>query len=162
MICAACRDRLLEAGRADIGHALAGGSGPCAAHLAECSECRDLAQRIVEMEEGLAAGMTSIQPGGRAVEAASAAIRESVRRRSRDRRRWGWLAAAAAVAGLVAIRTVDLRFEPPEQEVASLAPASASAAVGPEVEPLGDESVAVFTTDNPDIVVFWFYQGRGE
>ena len=32
----------------------------------------------------------------------------------------------------------------------------------PEVEAMLDESVLVLETDNEDVVVFWFYQGRGE
>jgi len=32
----------------------------------------------------------------------------------------------------------------------------------PEVEAMLDESVLVLETDNENVVVFWFYQGRGE
>jgi hypothetical protein len=65
-------------------------------------------------------------------------------------------------AGVLAVRAADIdRVGGPESPmVASVRPASA--ALAPTVETLLDESVAVFAIDDPDVVVFWFYQGRGE
>lgn len=162
MTCDACREFLLEADRKEIVETLAGGAVPHASHLGACESCRGFAERIVESEVALTAGLAAVQPRGRPEQAVRAAVREAGARRSRSRRRWGWLAGAAALAGLVTIRSVDLRQGPSGLEVATLARAAMSPPVGLEVEPLGDESVAVFETDNPDIVVFWFYQGRGE
>lgn len=161
MSCAHCREYLLEASGRDIGAALAG-SGPAAEHVAQCGACRALAERIGAAQKGLAEGLSNLRPRGQGDEAARAAATESARRRRIGRRRWTWLAAAAAIAGLLAVRLADVSRPPTLDDVATMASSALPPPLGLEVEPLDDESVAVFETDDPDVVVLWFYQGRGQ
>ena len=64
------------------------------------------------------------------------------------------------MSGVLAIRALDVSvgIDTGPAVVASRAGTPAM----PEVEALLDESVVVLETDNEDVVVFWFYQGRGE
>jgi hypothetical protein len=85
-------------------------------------------------------------------------------RRSRRTRRGSWAIAAAAVAaGILAVRTLDLDVggEPSAVQIVATAPVVRTV-LTPEVDASLDESVAVFEIEDSDIVVFWFYQGRGE
>jgi len=129
-------------------------------HLRTCPSCREVTERVLADQERLAAGLAAVGPARPTEEAASAAIRESATRRSRHRRA-SWIAAAAAVTGVMALRAMDFGggFVPETLEVAV---ASAGTQLMPEVEAMLDESVLVLQTDNEDVVVFWFYQGRGE
>ena len=147
MSCAHCREYLLEASGRAIDAALAG-SGPAAEHLAQCGACRALAGRIGAAEKVLAEGLSSLRPRGQDGEAARAAVTESARRRQIGRRRWTLLAAAAAIAGLLAVRAADVSRPPAPDDAATMASSALPAPLGLEVEPLDDESVAVFETDD--------------
>jgi len=129
-------------------------------HLRMCPSCREETERILADQERLAAGLAALGPARTLEEAASSAIRESARRRSRHRRA-SWMAVAAAVTGVMVLRAMNLGggFVPETIEVAA---ATAETQFMPEVEAMLDESVLVLETDNEDVVVFWFYQGRGE
>jgi len=129
-------------------------------HLRTCPSCREATERVLADQEHLAASLAAMGPARPLEEAASAAIRESARRR-RQLRWTSWTAAAAAVTGVMALRAMDVGdgFAPGTIEVAA---ATAGAQFMPEVEAMLDESVLVLETDNENVVVFWFYQGRGE
>ena len=171
MNCREFQERLLEldppALAAALGHhadrAVERAAGPLDAfpdHLRTCPSCREATERVLADQERLAAGLAALGPARSVEEAASAAIRESARRRSRHRGA-SWMAAAAAVTGVMALRALDFGggFVPETLEVGV---ASAATQLMPEVEAMLDESVLVLETDNEDVVVFWFYQGRGE
>lgn len=171
MICPECRERLLEADPRIIASVLAGrGDSTTGAddpqidaltdHLRACIDCRASAQRILAADERLAERLEALKPVRPLDEALAAAIRESHRRRRRFRAASGTVAAAALV-GLLAVRVLNVETGAgtnPAEVMASL-PATSFM---PEVEALLDESVLVLETDNEDVVVFWFYEGRGE
>ncbi len=162
MDCERTLEMILEADPALLESNLSG-AGDHAGHLAACPDCTAAARTAMELQatlrEELAAAASST-PFDVAFQEAEA---EAGRRRNAGRRpRWRGLVplgAAAAVAGLLAIRSVW--FVPGEDtEGMSYRPeVMASAAAGVEVTAPEGTSVAVFRTPNPDIVVYWFYEG---
>jgi len=171
MNCRECQERLLEADppvlAVALGHhadrAVQSASLPQDAfpdHLRTCPSCRQATERVLADQQRLAAGLAALGPARPLEEAASSAIRESARRRNRQRRA-SWMAAAAVATGVMALRAMNSGggFVPETIEVAA---ATAETKFMPEVEAMLDESVVVLETDNEDVVVFWFYQGRGE
>jgi len=173
MICRECEERLLEAdpgaiaaalrpadpgeadGLRDISQVLA-----LRDHVRTCASCREAAERIVAAHKELRVGLEALGPALPLEEAVRAAIRESDRRRSRVRRA-SWVVAAAALAGVLALRVLDVGTGIGTDAI-EMAAGQAGSLVMPEVEALLDESVLVLETDNENVVVFWFYQGRGE
>ena len=135
-------------------------SAPAPDHLRTCSSCRRAADRVLADQEHLAAGMASLAPVLPLEESTASAIRESARRENRLRR-GSWMAVAAAVAGALALNAPDV-WRNLGPETAEVALRSSGSQFMPEVEAMLDESVLVLETDNEDVVVFWFYQGRGE
>jgi len=140
--CAAARELLLEADLRAMDPALQ-------AHLDACLECRTLAEHLRaaerELSRGLAA-MTSRTDAGVAVRRAAA----EARRRTR-RRRAAAIATLAAAAGLSAVVLATRQPTLPGSAPAVLAPAHLSVIAPP------GRNVAVLKTDNPDVVVFWFF-----
>lgn len=164
MSCDACREHLLEAPPAEIRAALQRGEGELAAHLIVCAACRGLAEGILRQSGELANGLAALRPRGDHRSAAREALAESTRRGGGGRGEWPWLAAAAVLAGLLATRVLDTVTTLDDGDGTRIAHAPPVLSTEPtlEVEPLGDESVAVFETNDPDIIVLWFYQGRGQ
>jgi len=173
MICRECRARLLEVDFGAIATALSRQADPAAGrpdvpqaaalpdHLRTCASCRGVAERILKAHEDLAAGLEALSPVRPLQEATAAAIRESTRRRSGVRRA-SWAVAAAAAIGVLALRALDIGSGVAPDVVEVLASHQAESPFMPEVEAMFDESVLVLETDNKNVVVFWFYQGRGE
>lgn len=154
MSCLECQTRLMEADPRAIARALPD-------HARTCDECRLVAERILEAHEKLAADLEVLEPALPLAEAVSVAIRESDGRRRGRIRKASWAVAAATVAGLLGVRAFDVGPGPATDAPQVVARMAASPHM-PEVEALLDESVLVLETDNDDMVVFWFYQGRGE
>jgi predicted anti-sigma-YlaC factor YlaD len=142
MTCNTMREQILEA---DLAELRGETDTPLAQHLRKCHACRGVAEKIVLAEADL----------GVALDAMSTGVR--TRRTTAPRRRlghWAVLVPLAAAAGLAAImlgRGADVPTEP----------ALTALQVGalPVVEPADDQTVAIFTTDDPDIVVVWFLGG---
>ena len=143
MTCDAMRERILEA---DLVELRGEADTPLAQHIQECDHCRALARKIVESEAALGAALDSITSG----------IRTRTEAPGR-RRRWHWAALVplAAAAGLAAIMLRGGTEAPPVPAL----PPSMQVVNAPVVETSGDQNVAVFTTDDPDIVVVWFLGG---
>ena len=172
MNCREFRARLLEADPRAIAAALSGPADPAARrldiqwpgvvpdHVRTCASCREAAERILAAHEDLVAGLEELGPARPLQEATAAAIRESARRRSRVSRA-SWAVAAAAAIGVLALRALDVGNGVVTDTVEVVASHAGSPAM-PEVEALLGESVLVLETDNENVVVFWFYQGRAE
>lgn len=169
MKCGDSRQRLLEEEPQEIAAALGDpaedGSGTAwQAHVRECSACADLARRILAERDRLAAGLDSVGAARPLADALSAAVRDSAARRRRGRRS-AWGAAAALAAGVLAIRSLQIGGGPAADPTApglAFEGRIGLTVEGPEIEALLDESVLVLETDDDEVVVFWFYQGRGE
>jgi len=76
-----------------------------------------------------------------------------VRRRA-QRRRWAWRVAPLAAAAVLAVALIARREQVQQTPPPASAPPIRS---GLAVEGPPGRSVAVFQTDNPDIVVIWFF-----
>lgn len=178
MNCAECREHLLEADPLEIAAVLSGsqeGMGQsviCATgrsgasfreHVAGCLGCRTAAELVMAAQEGLVGDLSALSPRRPLDVSVPEAVLEAARRSRRTRRgSWG-VAAAAVAAGVLAVRTMVLDVGGEPSAVRSVPKAHAVATVLiPEVDASLDESVAVFETEDSEIVVFWFYQGRGE
>ncbi len=145
MRCAEAREQMLEADRTDLGGAT---ESELSLHLRRCARCRGAADRILEAERELWRALAAATPRRGADEAVRLA-----RRRAR-RRRWMWRAAPLAAAAVLAVALIARR----EEVEQTLPPASAPPIQsGLAVEGPPGRSVAVFQTDNPDIVVIWFF-----
>ena len=142
MTCATMRERILEA---DLAELRGETETPLAQHLRECHACSRIAEKIVQAEAKLGVALDTMSTGVR------------TRRTTAPRRRlghWAVLVPLAAAAGLAAImlgRGADTVTEPtlPALQVGAL----------PVVEPADDQDVAIFNTDDPNIVVVWFLGG---
>jgi len=80
----------------------------------------------------------------------------TVRRRA-QRRRWVWRVAPLAAAAVLAVVLIARREQVPQSLPPASAPSIRSGRSGLAVEGPPGRSVAVFQTDNPDIVVIWFF-----
>ncbi len=154
MNCTEARDRLLEADLAELNGEV---GTDLSRHLRDCAGCRALAERLAAQERSLAAALDAVRPRMGVEEALARAEAESASRGRvltfPLRKAWGLLplAAAAAVAGvLVTSNGGQLPGEP--IDVAALREASV-----PTVEEATGRNVAVFETENPDIVVVWIF-----
>jgi anti-sigma factor RsiW len=142
------------------------GNGEHAGHLKSCPGCADAARAVLALNASLVEGLAAEKPSTPLDRALRAAAAEAERRGTADRRRlWRGLvplAAAASVAGLLAIRSVGISPDglPGEAyqpiEMTARATATEVGISAPE-----GTNVAMFRTPNPDIVVYWFYE-RGE
>lgn len=178
MNCAECREQLVEAEPLEIAAALSGSQedagpsvisapGPSGAsfreHVAGCPGCRTAAAWVMAAQEGLVGDLSVLSPRRPLHVSVPEAALEAARRSRRTRRgSWG-IAAAAVAAGILAVRTLDLDVggEPSAVQIVATAPVVRTV-LTPEVDASLDESVAVFEIEDSDIVVFWFYQERGE
>ena len=154
MSCLECQTHLMEADPRAIARALP-------EHARTCDECRLVARRILAAHEQLAADLETLEPALPLAEAVSAAIRESDGRRRTGGRRASGVVAAAVLAAFLGVWALNLGRDGGTDAPEFVARVAASPHM-PEVEALLDESVLVLETDNDDVVVFWFYQGRGE
>ena len=145
MTCAEARERMLEAERTDLSGAT---ESELSLHLRGCARCRRAANRILEAERELWGALAAATPGRGADEAVGL-----VRRRA-QRRRWVWRVAPLAAAAVLAVALIARReeVEPPLSPVNAPPIRSGLAVEGPP-----GRNVAVFQTDNPDIVVIWFF-----
>ena len=155
MNCTEARDRLLEADLAELDGEV---ETDLSRHLQGCAGCRTVAERLAAQERTLAAALDAVQPRVGVEEALARAEAESASRGRvltfPLRKAWGLvpLAAAAAVAGvLVTHNGGQLPGEP--IDVAALV----QEAPVPTVEASTGQNVAVFNTENPDIVVVWIF-----
>ena len=140
------------------------GSGEHAGHFKACPACGDAARAVLALNASLVEGLAAEKPSAPLDRALRAAAAEAERRRTVSRRRlWRGLvplAAAASVAGLLAIRSVGI--SPVDLPGEAYQPIEMTAwATETEVDVSAPEgtNVAVFRTPNPDIVVYWFYTG---
>jgi anti-sigma factor RsiW len=145
MNCRTARTLLLTAEPAD----LAGrGDTDLSQHLRSCAHCRALATEILEamgeLDHALEVEAAGVQP-------VRQAIRHAQHRRTRARllRRLVPLAAAAGLAGLLLVRRGPPAVPIPLRAPAAIHDVSATAPPG--------HSLAVLHTDDPNIVVIWFF-----
>jgi len=178
MNCAECREHVLEAEPLEIAAALSGSQegvgpsvisveGPSGAsfreHVAGCPGCMTAAEWVMAAQEELVGDLSVLSPRRSLYVSVPEAVLEAARRSRRTRRgSWG-IAAAAVAAGILAVRSMDLEVggEPSAVEIVATAPVVATV-LTPAVDASLDENVAVFETEDSDIVVFWFYEGRGQ
>lgn len=150
MTCATARTQMLTADPAE----LAGSTGSdLSLHIATCTSCRARGAALLEAQAELARAIDA--PGeadGR--DAVRSAI--AVARRRRDdarRRRWMYpLTAAAVLAGLMVMRYGDRTPVPPSLPVAPPAAGRGITVAAPQ-----GRNVAVLQTDNPNVVIIWFF-----
>jgi len=143
MNCTESHDRLLEA---DAPELHGEGNSALAGHIRTCTECRALADRILEEQAHVRAALEALTPPGPVNQAARVAMRQAQWRRLRTRALIPGV-AAAAVAALLLFRSTDTQF-----------PSTPATSVPtPLVEDSRDQSVIVYHTANPDIVVVWLY-----
>ena len=148
MTCVEARERMLDAERMDLSGAT---ESELSLHLGGCAQCRRAANRILEAERELWGALAAATPQRGADEAVAL-----VRRRA-QRRRWVWRAAPlAAAAALAAWLAGPWHGGPVPSSTVPEHPAQPRPAGFAVHSPPG-RSVAVFTTDNPDIVVIWFF-----
>jgi hypothetical protein len=145
MNCVAAREMMLVADLAELEGTTESDLGR---HVRGCADCAAAAQRILAAEQELGRAMRNVAPRRAADEAI---------RRARDgapRTRWVWRAAPLAAAA--ALAAVLLWHRPLVDHVLpSTMPPALDARLAVEAPP--GRSVAVFRTDNPDIVVIWFF-----
>ena len=147
MTCVEARGQILEADRNDLAGAT---DSELSLHLRGCAGCRTAADRILEAERELGRALAGAAPRRAADEAVLTATRRGVRRR------WVWRAAPLAAAALFAAVLLGRR-RAVEQARPSARRPLAPADIAVEA-PLGG-SVGVFRTDNPDVVIIWFFRG---
>ncbi|HEY6158403.1 MAG TPA: hypothetical protein VIV88_13170 [Gemmatimonadales bacterium] len=147
MRCADARERMLEADRNDLAGAT---DSDLSRHLRGCAGCRAAADRILEVERELGRALAAAAPRRAANDAVLTATRRGVRRR------WIWRSAPLAAAALLAAVLLG-RHRPVERSWPSTQRPFAPADIAVEA-PLGG-SAAVFRTDNPDVVIIWFFRG---
>ena len=140
------------------------GNGEFSGHLAACPACAAAARAVLEQQALLTEQLAASRPSAPLDRALRAAGAEAERRRIAGRRRY-WrglapLAAAATVAGLLAIRFIGIPTDGVPGEGSEPTEIMASAH-RPDMDVTAPEgtNVAVFRTPNPDIVVYWFYEG---
>lgn len=160
MNCDRVEELLLEADPALIDAGLEG-VGEIGAHLGGCTACMRLAREVLDLNAELVrelANAAPLRPAGDAVDEAvrCAQARGEFRRIRPGRRTLVPLAVAATLAGVLALRAVipwpqESAGPPVSTRTAEPVPVDVSAPEG--------MSVAVLSTRDPDIVVYWFYEG---
>ncbi len=156
MTCTATREWILEVDPEELER---DATGEHTEHLAECDECRALADEILGADAVLRDALDSVEPA-LDVEAALVRAREAHEARPRYRR---WQVAlplaAAALGGLLLLN------RPSPVPVPGFDPATVRAAralglagAGPLVREESHERVAVLPTENPNITVIWFME----
>lgn len=126
-------------------------------HLRDCPACRARAERIVADSRALAAVVGAMRP---TVDISEVRIRAAAAARSIQDKRRVWrraslvtpLALAAGIGALLLIGDENGGSVPPTPR--SAAPATEAAL---DVETPAGTNVAVFRSDNPQIVVIWYF-----
>lgn len=144
MNCTVALERMLEA---DLDELAGATDSALSLHLRECDACRQAARRIVAAEGELAGLLAGVTPRRGVDQVARFAER-------RARRRWIWRATPLAAAAVL-VAVLVARREPVERTLPPTGLPRAESGIA--VEAPSDRSVAVFTSDNSDIVVFWFF-----
>jgi hypothetical protein len=148
MNCDAARERLFEA---DLAELEGQGEGELALHLRACDRCRRQAQVILGQYAALQGALERQTPRLNPMD-------PRWRRplpRARSWQRWPVLvpvALAASLAILVVARRWQAGFEPNPP-----VPAITSTRPGLDVQGPPGRTVAVFQTDNPNIVIIWSF-----
>lgn len=143
MTCLEARAALLEA---ELEELRGTADTPLALHLRDCTDCRAAAERILRLEGALGRRLAARAPRRRIARAPVA---------PRRHRPWRWAAPLAAAAGIVAL--VVTRAPEPRPEDHGPPDLATHEVGGVSVRAPAGRNVAVFQTDNPDIVVIWFY-----
>lgn len=144
MNCENALDLMLEA---DLPELRGEGDSDLAQHVRTCVDCRARAETILAGQEALAEAMDRVTPHAPAPD---------LTRRAQERaRRRPWrvalpLALAAGIATLLLLRQPSAGPQPP-----SSPPRVAAAPLDVMVPP--GRTVAVFQTENPNIVVIWSF-----
>jgi anti-sigma factor RsiW len=144
--CRAALDQLLEADSA----VLAGlGETELADHVRACPRCAAAAAAMLRTQASLQASLDAVRPRV----PVEMALGRAQWRRPSWRRRW-WIAAApvAAAAGIAAIILLSRSVPTP---VPTQPPATQATAERPIVTAPAGHNVAVFQTDDPNIVIVW-------
>jgi predicted anti-sigma-YlaC factor YlaD len=145
MDCRAARELMSTADRAALE---AASEAALAAHLAHCASCRASARAILDAERELVRALAAATPRRSLEEVGRTAASRPAQRR------WLWravpVAAAAVVAALLLGRPAPVRWLPQ-------GPTRFAHRAGIAVQAPPGRSVAVLRTDNPDIVVIWFF-----
>ena len=148
MNCETARDRLLEA---DLTELRGAGDAALAQHLRGCSACRDRARRILDQTEALRATLERATPKS---EATPPARRNRVSPSARGAR-WAVAVPLALAASLAVLWLSRNRTgQTPGPGVTSQV---ALAAAPLDVQAPPGQTVTVFQTDNPNIVVIWSF-----
>ena len=145
MNCAAAREMMLEADLSELDGTI---ESELIQHVRACAHCSVAVQRILAAERELRHALSNAAPRL----AADQAIQRAARRVPPYRRAWPAiaLAAAATLAALLLSRPESIG------PMAQPTPRPMGAS-GLAVETPPGRSVAVFHTDNPNILVIWFY-----
>lgn len=146
MTCTEARAALLAA---DLEELRGAADTPLALHLRGCTACRATAERIIRVEGAMGRRLGALAPQ-RDI-ARPPAMMPSPRPGP-----WRWAVPLAAAAGIVALLVVTRPPKPPpiEERPADVAVQEAG---GVSVRAPAGRNVAVFQTDDPNIVVIWFY-----
>ena len=146
MNCETAHERLLEADLSELR-----GQGELALHLQSCERCRGQAQVILDQYAALRSALERQAPR---LDPAGVRRRGPLIRRPL-RPRWAVLVPLALAAGLAIL--VATRRHQSGSEPQTAVPPLASAAEGLDVQGPPGQTVAVFQTDNPNIVVIWSF-----
>jgi predicted anti-sigma-YlaC factor YlaD len=155
MNCTDARDLLLEADLMELSGEV---DTDLSRHIRACAGCRAAAELIAAEQQTLARALSGAAPRTGVEEAVRRAGSEA---HTRDRvlpfrpRRWWAFAPLAAAAALVAILFTQNGGQLPGEPI-DLA-AGRDAVPVPTVEASSSQNVAVFDTENPDIVVVWIF-----
>ena len=157
--CQTTRDWILEVDPEELERY---GTGERADHLAECSKCRAFADDILGSEAALRDAFEAVES---AVDVEAALVRargaHDAYEATRQRKRWQVAVplAAAALGGALLVGRPSpvpvLRFDPATVRAAR---ALGLAGTRPLVKAEGHETVAVLSTDDPNITVIWFIE----
>jgi len=156
MRCTDARELLLEA---DLAELKGTADTDLSRHIRDCGRCSAMAERIVAEEAALGVKLGAHRPR---MDVDQAIARAAVEAESRGKvlhfprlnPAWGLvpLGAAAALAGVLLTQNGgQLPGEPIDLA------AVRAGATAPAVEAAEGQNVAVFETDNPDIVVVWIF-----
>lgn len=149
MDCTEARERMLEADLAELQQT---GESGLSKHVLLCAGCHRVAERILRDERTLARELGRIRPRG-SLEPWLASPQRGWHQRPRI---WRRLVPALAAAGLAAVLLTQVRISPFDR---APAPPGVTEALSPapQVDPPSDRNVVVFGTDNPNIIIIWFY-----
>jgi hypothetical protein len=149
MNCTEARERILEADLAELQET---GDSLLSKHIRLCVGCRGVAERILREELSLARVLSEVRPRV----ALERALADQRRTPGGRRRIWTRVVPALAAAGLAGVLltrapVIPMGGRPPMSFPADALPQT------PTVDPPLDRNVVVFESDNPNIVIIWFY-----